>query len=357
MSRRPSFRGCIERHFGELRKSQRTTMHDLSLGLIQGGRLGWAQIARGMEDDTTVRHRIRRGWRFGGNARINLDSVTQGLVRWIGSSDQPLLVLLDWTALQEDYVLLAAHVCIDRRAVPIAWLVMWKSVFDSRRRSRNAAEEELIERVRQAMGSRRWILVADRAFARTALQRQLQHWGIDYVIRAPGNTWVRTGRFSGPLDALPRRAGQMKRYRQVRYRQKCSVEANLVVAHKEPAPHPWYLLTTLDCSAGRIAGIYRRRMDIEQSFRDAKTNLGLSKTWLSRPERMERLLVLLAIAMVVLTLTGLAHQHSPRPRDPQLTTNRRGRCLSIFRLGLELFRQSGLPPALYRLRLFSIKRS
>ena len=59
----------------------------------------------------------------------------------------------------------------------------------------------------------------------------------------------------------------------------------------------------------------------------------------------------MAIVMAVAILTALDWMRRHPGRDPQLSTHRRGRTLSLFRLGLELIRQRGLPPRLAHLRL------
>lgn len=348
MSRRPSFRGLIERHFPELRKSQRTTIHNLSSGLVKRGKVGLAEIARGMNDHTTVKHRIRRAWRFARNSRVAPRAVTAGMVRWVCSGSRRVLVTLDWTALEDDYMLLAAKVAIDHRAVPIASLVMWKELFDEDHKSRNDAEEQIILQVKEAMGRRQWVLVADRGFARTDLFGKLDLWEILYVIRAPGGTWVRMEGYSGILDSVPRQPGKLAWYEHVEYRKKESVIVNLAITHREPAPEPWYLVTNLPRQE-HPERIYKRRMWIEESFRDAKSTLGLKRLWLSRPDRMERIMILVAIAMLIMVLVSLDYVLRFGSRDHHLTTNRRGRTLSIFRLGFELIRQSGLPPGLHRI--------
>jgi len=216
MSRKSSFRGLIEKHFVEFRKSQKRTIHDLSAGLLCRGRVGLAEIARGMSDQTTVRHRIKRARRFAGNEAVTSEKATQGLRRWMLSGDRLVVVALDWTHLG-NYVIPAAKVAINRRAVPLAWTVMTKGQFKKKARSRNHAEEKLIRRLRAALGGRRWILVADRGFARADLFRKLCAWGLRFVIRTSGNTWVQTRKYGGILDSIARRPRRATSYESVLY--------------------------------------------------------------------------------------------------------------------------------------------
>jgi len=345
MHRRHSVGQLIGRHFGALRKSQRKTMGDLTMGLLRTGRTGAAGIARGMLDATTVRYRIKRIWRFCRNPGLCAQSAMLAMVRWLVPYGVPVVVALDWTYLT-DYVMLAAKVAVEGRAVPVAWTVMRRKVFDKQKNSRNTVEEDLIRWLADAMEERQWILVADRGFCRADLIAKLQEWGVGFVIRANTGTWGETEGFSGRLYNLPCRPRRAVRYERIRYQKTRRVEVSLVTTHEEPAKEAWYLLTNVAGKAERICAHYRRRMWIEEAFRDAKSNLGLDKLWLAHPERMERMMIVVALAMALSILTGLKWRREHPGQDPQLTTKRKGHCLSVFRLGLLLIQLYGLPPGL-----------
>ena len=351
MDRRRSLARVIGRHFGSFRKSQRKTMAALAWGLLMAGRLGLASIARGMADATTPRHRIKRAWRFASNPRIRTQKATACLVGWlVCASRGRAVVALDWTDLGRRRVMLSAAACVGSRAIPLAWTVMGRSQFTRKRKSRNQVEEQLILRLREAFGDYAWTLVADRGFARADLFRKLKRWGILYVIRACGNPWVQTEGFSGRLWDIHRKASEVRFWRDVLYHKGARVPVSLVVAHAEPAPEPWYLVTNLEQARGAVKA-YRRRAWIEEHFRDAKSQMGLDRLRVRRAKRIERLLVLMAIVMAVAILTALDWTRRHPGEDPQLTSHKRGRSLSLFRLGLQLVRSLGLPRGLARLRL------
>jgi len=352
MTRRHRVGQLIGRHFSALRKSQRTTLGALVLGLVLGGRLGLAAIARGMSSATTVRHRIKRAARFVDNERISHHRATECLVQWLLSlTHREVVVALDWTELSEGRRMLAAKAAIARRAVPLAWSIMHKGHFTRERKSRNQAEEQMILRLKDAFGPYPWILVADRGFARADLLRKLGEWDLRYVIRTSSNVWVEGVGVSGPLGNWPRRKRAARRYDGVRYHKSQRVEVALAIVHAEPAPEPWYLVTNVEGRPRAIAELYGRRMWIEEGFRDAKSNFGLRGLWLATCERMERLLIVMAVGMMLCMLTGLKWRSEHGGRDPQLSTKRRGGALSVFRAGLEWLRQHGVPPGLGRLRI------
>jgi hypothetical protein len=342
MNRSASLRAVIEAYFGALRKSQRKTILALTLGLLESRQVGLASIARGMRCAATVASRIARAWRFVRNSRITMAPVTRAMVRAVcGSKESRPVVAFDWTEIGE-YYLLVASVVLKRRAIPVAWLAIGAWKFNDRRRSRNHAEEVLIERVHEAMAGRRWTLLGDRGFARAELFRTLNAWKVRFVIRALSTVTVQYKGFSGPLGNVPRAPQSIERFKQIAYRGRRPVEVDLVVTHAEPAPEPWYLITNVPNKA-EVVRLYRRRMWVEECFRDQKTTLGMKRLNLAEPERVERMMILVAITLLVAMLTAEQYRQRHGQRNPGLATWHRQVTLSIVRLGLELIQQYGLP--------------
>jgi hypothetical protein len=266
MDRRRSLATAIERHFGAFRKSQRKTLLALCWGLVVARRLGLASIARGMLSTTTVRHRIKRVDRFASNGGIRVKEVTPALASWLlWATRGTLLVALDWTDIGCKRVMLLGAVAVGSRAIPLAWTVMGQSQFNRKRKSRNDAEEELILRLKEALGEVSWVLVADRGFARADLFRKLQRWEIRFVIRASGSPWVQMDGWAGRLWNVPRKADCTQCWEHVLYHKTMRVSVSLVVTHREPAPEPWYLVTNLD-RASQAVKVYERRVWIEEHF-------------------------------------------------------------------------------------------
>jgi hypothetical protein len=338
MHGRRSLPALIGRHFAPFRKSRRTTLTALVFGLMMGRRLGLAAIARRMAGPVSVRHKIKRVGRFADNGGVRVREATPCLVGWVLSvTGRAPVVALDWTDLGRGRVMLTAAVALGGRAVPVAWTVMGQRAFTRRRKSRNDVEEQLILRLKEAFGQHRWLLVADRGFARADLFVKLQKWGIRYVIRACGNPWVDTGRWSGRLWNIRRRPCSLRRYGQALYHKSRRVPVSLVVVHRGSAPEPWYLVTNARGKAA-IEKAYHKRCWIEEHFRDAKTGLGLKGLRLRRAHRIERLLIVAAVAMLVALAIGMGWCSEHGESDPQMTSHKRGRSLSLVNLGYEIFR-------------------
>jgi hypothetical protein len=334
----------IGQHFAPLRKSRRTTLTALTFGLLMGQQLGLAAIARRMAGPVSVRHKIKRVGRFADNKGVRASEATECLVKWaLSICRRAPVVALDWTDLGRGRVMLTAAVALAGRAVPVAWTVMGRRAFSKRRKSRNTVEEHLILRLNEAFAGRPWLLVADRGLARASLFRKLQAWGISYVIRACGNPWVETEGWSGQLWNIPRQSYCCQRYGRVLYHKSARVPVSLVVVHRGMAPEPWYLVTNAPGTKA-IEKAYRRRSWIEEHFRDAKSGLGLDRLRLRRAARIERLLIVAAVAVLVAISVGQGWLAAHGERDPQLSSHKRGRSLSALRLGYELIRTLMLGP-------------
>jgi len=106
----------------------------------------------------------------------------------------------------------------------------------------------------------------------------------------------------------------------------------------------WHLATSYgDKPAAEIVALYSKRFTIEESFRDQKNlrfGMGLSETRISSPERRDRLLLVSAIAIALLTLLGAAGEAIGIDKYLKTNTVKR-RTLSLLNQGL--FHYAALP--------------
>jgi hypothetical protein len=115
---------------------------------------------------------------------------------------------------------------------------------------------------------------------------------------------------------------------------------------------PWLLATSLRHEPGRerrISDLYATRMQIEETLRDGRSHrfgFGLSYTRSSSAQRIEVLLLLVALASLVLWLIGLAGRAHNLARSLQANTVRHPLVLSTPFVGrlLLLRRLAHFPP-------------
>jgi hypothetical protein len=182
------------------------------------------------------------------------------------------------------------------------------------------------------------ILLADRGFGRTELAKLCRQLDFRYVVRIKPDVWVEGPAYRGLLKKYPVQKGMAVVWHGVRYRKDDPVTHHVVIRWKEGLPpkrdEPWYLMTDLKRSAVALTDLYGRRMTVEELFRDAKSKrngFALRHTQITKPDRMDRLLLILALAYWLLCGIGLLAQQQYRPCQ-WCSSNDPKQC-SVFTIG------------------------
>lgn len=347
MSRNDAAAWVLSICIGHLRKSQAKTLAALVAAALGAPRLTLAGIGRQVGGPTCAKHKIKRVWRFITNWRIEPLDVMHAVVnRLIRRSikklkGRPLMVGLDWTKVRGVHVLMAA-VIIKGRAIPLCWGSYADKTLG---KSQNALEEALLLALKNMLGPEVKVMVlADRGFGRTELGRFCQRYHLDYIIRIQSKVWVKFDGQSARLDRYPIRRGACELHKNVLYRQRDPVKQHVVIRWKKglprPSDQPWYLMTNLELNcppkqaARCISDLYARRFDIEELFRDAKSGqfgYALGKTRITQPDRLDRLMLILVLAYLLLVGLGLWAKRNLPPRT-WASNNRRDEC-SAFTIG------------------------
>jgi DDE family transposase len=322
----------------DLRKSQAKTLAHLTAATLRVGRVSLAAIGRKLTGPSAAKHRIKRTWRFCANQRVVIADAMRGLVRHLlkrrrakpgkyHRQPRPLLIALDWTDVRNFHTLMAAAV-MKGRAVPLLWATYtkWKLA-----KSQNNLEEGLLWLLRDLIPQGApVILLADRGFGRTELAKVCRQLDFRYVVRIKPDVWVEGPQYCGLLKKYPVKKGMAVVWQGVRYRKEDPVTQHVVIRWKEGLPkkrdEPWYLMTDLKRSAVALTALYGQRMTVEELFRDDKSKrngFSLRHTKITKPGRIDRLLLILALAYWLLCGIGLLAQERYRPgqwcssNDPQ----------------------------------------
>jgi hypothetical protein len=114
----------------------------------------------------------------------------------------------------------------------------------------------------------------------------------------------------------------------------------VVCVHAKDMQEPWCLASSnRDAAAPQITKLYAKRWGVEPAFRDTKDlrfGLGLSAVRIADPQRRDRLLLLNAFAVVLLTRLGAAGESLGMDRHLKVNTART-RSHSLFRQGCMLY--------------------
>ncbi len=129
-------------------------------------------------------------------------------------------------------------------------------------------------------------------------------------------------RWTGRLDDYPIKKGCWQVLTGAEYRSDKAVTLNVVIRWRHGLPakrhEPWFLMTNLGGNAVQLTNLYARRMAVEELFRDGKCGrygLGLGQTQVTTTARLDRLILFLALALILLTGLGLVARRRFAPRD------------------------------------------
>ena len=252
-----------------------------------------------------------------------------------------IVVAMDWTDFDaDDQATLALSLVTNHgRATPLLWLSVLK---DELKDQRNDFEDLCLARLAQVLPEGVAVtILADRGFGDTKLFAFLDTLGFAYVIRFRGNIHVTAA--DGETRTAAEWVGTGGRARKLRNAEvtsgRQSVGAVVCVKAKD-MKEPWCLATShAEATAREITNYYAKRWTIEPGFRDTKDlrfGMGMSVLRIADPQRRDRLFLLNAFAIVLLTLLGAAGESLGMDRHLKVNTAKR-RTHSLFRQGCMLY--------------------
>ena len=185
------------------------------------------------------------------------------------------------------------------RAIPCGLLTYSSKTIAGGLDSRNRNHFRAFAQLKDLLGERP--LVLDREFSYLELLLKLREEQVNFVIRLnlgsrPPKFWDTDGQ-EVVLDISP---GETAIHNQVWY--KGQVCVNLIGTWGEGFADPLWIMTNLKAQEGQR--IYRSRMKIDESFRDLKSLLGMTKLMNKRQKLMEKMLALLLLVYAVGLLVG-----------------------------------------------------
>jgi hypothetical protein len=330
-------------------------------GIIRGGRLSPATIGRNLPGRVRPKHGIKSVDRLLGNSKMAGDRLFIFLAvarRLLNGCSRPV-ILVDWTQSGGSHEALVAAVPIGGRALPI-----YVEVHPLKKLGNAAVESRFLCSLKAILPDEcRGLIVTDAGFKGPFFQSVLA-LGWDFLGRVRGTTkavsstgeTISKEQFYAKASITPSELGTFglfvnqripSRLVLVRKRRKpgrkpppprCKEEREL----RQAALDPWLLATSLsDGDADEIVRHYAKRMQIEETFRDAKNHRfgwSLGAVRLSTPQRTAVLLTLATLAFVVVTLIGMDAERRGLHRAYQANTETR-RVLSFLVLAMAILRR------------------
>jgi hypothetical protein len=326
---------------GDVHTKRVASLANATLGVMTGASLGVAIIGKSLAQarGLLTKHAVKQVDRLLSNPRVDAWDVFATRAPEMVGSRRDIVVAMDWTDYDGQATLALKLVTRHGRATPLVWPSVFK---DELKDARNAYEDAGLRRLAAVLptGTKATIL-ADRGFADTKLFGFLDELGFDYVIRLKANTQVSAA--DGTTRPAAGWVGQGGRARKLRdaavTEARCPVGA-VVCVHAKGMQEPWCLVSSnRDATAPQTIKLYAKRWGVEPAFRDTKDlrfGLGLAAVRIADPQRRDRLLLLNAFALVLLTLLGAAGESLGMDRHLKSNTVKT-RSHSLFRQGCMLY--------------------
>ena len=315
-----------------------------TLGAIQSASLAVALIGQGLAlaRGLNAKHAIKQVDRLLSNEGIDVDALLAQWVPFIVGSRPEIAVALDWTDFDADRqtTLMLSLLTRHGRATPLYRLTVDATTLKGQR---NAYEYQVLVRFAAALPDGiKVTVVADRGFCDHKLYRVLrEELRFGFVIRMRANIMV-----TAASGERRRAAGWVGPGGRARVLHGASVTGlnypvgTVVCVHAKGMKEPWCLVTdTTDKTARELVNLYAKHWGIECQFRDSKDirfGMGMGEVHVSTPARRDRLWLINAFAVALLTLLGAAGEALGFDRLLKSNTTKR-RTHSLLRQGIMLY--------------------
>ncbi|HEX9916488.1 MAG TPA: transposase [candidate division Zixibacteria bacterium] len=300
-----------------LSKPQRIGLADIAASVLSCRSVNTSELANILPRSVkSSEESYRYISRWLSNPKIKPIEVMKGFVPEIlyalTSNNQTAILMLDQSKIGNGFECLMVSLRLGERAIPVAWRVKkteGEMGYDE--------QEPLLKAVYDIIPKGiEVMLAADRFYGTAALISLCQRLGWKYRIRLKGNLnlfhqegWVMNPHEAKKLD--------LKGLENVRLGEKGPL-INVGILHESGHPEAWYIAMDDKPSEARTLD-YGLRWGIEALFSDLKTRgFSVTKTQLKQVDRIERLLLVLTIALYWAVSTGMmpreAHVNSKKKR-------------------------------------------
>jgi hypothetical protein len=306
------------------------------------GGLGLLKMSKSAQSDTALRHRIKRCDRLLSNPHIADERavVYRALAHRVLCGQTHVGIIVDWSDLLPDnsqHVLRAA-VVVKGRAI-----VIYEEVHPTNRYGAALVHRKFMKTLRTLLPAQCCPVIITDAGFRATWFKMLDGLGFSWIGRIRNRDMVRTedeSNWRGCKSLYADTRGRSRDLGRAEYARSNPVQCRLVMIKRTPKgrkcktvfgkpsrsrhsnkqragqTEPWLLAVSPDLStlsADAAVTMYGTRMQIEQTFRDLKSNqwgMGLTSSQTRNAKRLGVLLLIAALLSFTLWLIGLAARRS-----------------------------------------------
>lgn len=311
-----------------------------TLGVIESTSLAVHLIGQGLSQahDLKQKHCIKQVDRLFSNPKLNVWELFQDWVPYVVGSREEIFVALDWTDFASDghSTIMLSLITGHGRATPLLWSSIQKG---SLKHHRNLHEDAVLARLKEVLPVKTKVtILADRGFCDSDLYRHLKEdLGFDYIIRFRENISLTDAKGeSWPAFMWVPVGGKIKTIKNAKVTQKEHELPVAVLVKRKGMKDAWCIASSRnDLQGSEIMEWYGRRWGIESSFRDIKNyrfGMGMGDIHTRSCERRDRLFLVSALAIALLTLLGAAGEAADLEKNYKANTVKT-RTYSLFRQG------------------------
>lgn len=357
--------------------------------VVTGSRLTLSDMGRGLHGQVAVKHNIKRIDRLLGNNSLHIEipKLYEALVRQCLDGISMPLIVIDWSDLTLDrkWQLIRASVAIEGRS-----MTLYEEVHPQSSATSPTVHQAFLAQLSTMLPSACVpILITDAGFRGVwfrLVNRMGWYWigrirNRDMVSPENDDTWVGCKTLYSLATGTAKSLGQynyvrnhpvpcrlvlikrIKRGRHKRSKLGQQVRSNQSLKNARAQREPWLLALSpkLDhLSVQAAVAVYAQRMQIEESFRDLKSErfgLGFSANRSTQKDRLGVLLLVACLASFVLRLIGEVGKTRQMEFQFQSNTRRSRPVLSVISLALQLVQHgmAAFPPREFREALESLR--
>ena len=267
------------------------------------------EIASHLLGDTNVKHKTKRFINFLDNLNIDIDFWKSVVILIFSLPNfklnlrKHITILVDATTLKDDVWILSACISYQGRSIPI-FMKTWK--YPNKSYDYWKRVDIFLKELREILPpSRKFVIVADRGFQGIEMYLILKKYNFDYIIRLNENYYVREEGDEKYIDLSLFDAGF---YFEIDLSKKSNMKTNLAISNlkkEEGGNKKFYVMTSLKNEDAPIEE-YARRMWIEETFKDLKSELGWEDYTKKIPqkERLEKCTIISSISYAIQICIG-----------------------------------------------------
>jgi hypothetical protein len=307
-------RAELKKRLPDQRKTQRDKLSVLVATMLHIRSANLVELAAGLPRDSD---RWDMGYqyisRFLANDLVDCDTVMEPFVREIlalvRAGGKPLPLILDQSKVSDRHQVLMLSVRWGERALPIAWRVE-----ETEGAIGFATQKDLLDTVAGWLPQDQpVVLLADRFYGTPDMIAWCRDRGWDYRLRLKGNLTARLGSRTQTTGELA--LSGVNYFENIALTAK-RVTTNIGIIRDPGHPEPWII--AMSATPGYLSTLaYADRWGIEPMFSDFKSRgFGIEQTHLHYPDRLGRLILVMALALYWAVSTGMWDQaNNPTPAE------------------------------------------